>query len=89
MSPGVREGAESPQRAGRVIDVDGVCLEDAARGGDPELGLSFEGYASALRRCQGRMRSGVYKSSERPPLLPPPPSAATATRDPAGKATFV
>ncbi|KAJ8383159.1 hypothetical protein SKAU_G00039370 [Synaphobranchus kaupii] len=82
--------ATSPQPANRIIDVDGVRLEDAPRGGDPALSLSFEGYASELRECQGRMRSGLYNASDLPPSLlhSAKPSNGKA-REATGKATFV
>ncbi|XP_033891581.2 regulator of G-protein signaling 12-like isoform X1 [Acipenser ruthenus] len=55
----------------RTIDVDAVKLEDTSLkpSTDPDLNLSFEGYVSELRSCQGRMRTGVYKTSDLPSLF--------------------
>ncbi|RXM28278.1 Regulator of G-protein signaling 12 [Acipenser ruthenus] len=55
----------------RTIDVDAVKLEDTSMkpSTDPDLNLSFEGYVSELRSCQGRMRTGVYKTSDLPSLF--------------------
>ncbi|XP_023665191.1 regulator of G-protein signaling 12 isoform X1 [Paramormyrops kingsleyae] len=63
------KGASSPALpAGRVIDVDGVRLEDASdRSPDPSLCLG--GLMPDLRGCQGRTRSGMYQSSDLSPLL--------------------
>ncbi|XP_015200309.2 regulator of G-protein signaling 12b isoform X1 [Lepisosteus oculatus] len=75
-SPAVGPSADqgpvaSPLPVNRIIDVDGVRLEDASptTGEDKELNLSFEGYVSELRSCQGRMRTGVYKTSDLPSLI--------------------
>ncbi|KAG5845045.1 hypothetical protein ANANG_G00134670 [Anguilla anguilla] len=87
VSPQGVQGGASPLPANRIIDVDGVRLEDAP--GDPDLSLSFEGYASELRECQGRMRRGVYNTSELPSLLNAPRPDSGQARDGACKATFV
>lgn len=55
-SPGLNTVAESQQESpssGAAIGLEGVHLEE-----DPELSLSFEGYAAELRQCQTRMRKG-------------------------------
>ncbi|XP_064201036.1 regulator of G-protein signaling 12-like isoform X1 [Anguilla rostrata] len=88
VSPQGVQGGASPLPANRIIDVDGVRLEDAPRG-DPDLSLSFEGYASELRECQGRMRRGVYNTSELPSLLNAPRPDSGQAREGACKATFV
>ncbi|KAG7461860.1 hypothetical protein MATL_G00195650 [Megalops atlanticus] len=87
VSPPQRASSSGPPPAGRVIDVDGVRLEDASHG-DSDLGLSFEGYVTELRECQGRMRSGVYKTSELPSLLTVKADGGKATES-TYKATFV
>jgi len=55
----------------RIIDVDGVKLEGTGTRScdDSEGNLSFEGYISELRSCQGRMRTGVYRTSDLPSLI--------------------
>uniref|UniRef100_A0ACB8E6F6 Uncharacterized protein n=1 Tax=Sphaerodactylus townsendi TaxID=933632 RepID=A0ACB8E6F6_9SAUR len=54
-----------------IIDVDGIAPEDdLERSCDESEGsLSFEGYMSELKSCQGRMRTGVYRTSELPSLI--------------------
>ncbi|XP_077158577.1 regulator of G-protein signaling 12 isoform X3 [Paroedura picta] len=54
-----------------VIDVDSIAQEDGlGRSCDEsEGGLSFESYISELKSCQGRMRTGVYRTSELPSLM--------------------
>ncbi|KAL2079103.1 hypothetical protein ACEWY4_024847 [Coilia grayii] len=73
-SPGP-DGAPEPRQespsSGAAIGLEGVHLEE-----DPELSLSFEGYAAELRQCQSRMRNGD------PPRLhgnPTPKEGAAAT----------
>ncbi|XP_067414988.1 regulator of G-protein signaling 12 isoform X1 [Emydura macquarii macquarii] len=55
----------------RIIDVDGLKLEDSGTRScdDSEGNLSFEGCISELRSCQGRMRTGVYRTSDLPSLI--------------------
>ncbi|XP_041132865.1 regulator of G-protein signaling 12-like isoform X1 [Polyodon spathula] len=55
----------------RIIDLDAVKLENTSLkpSTDPDLNLSFEGYVSELKSCQGRMRTGVYKTSDLPSLI--------------------
>nr|XP_025977717.1 regulator of G-protein signaling 12 isoform X2 [Dromaius novaehollandiae] len=69
--PGVREKPPKELPVNRIIDVDGVKLEDAGTRScdDSEGNLSFEGYISELRSCQGRMRTGVYRTSDLPSLI--------------------
>lgn len=54
-----------------IIDVDRIAQEDGLGGSceESEGGLSFEGYVSELKSCQGRMRTGVYRTSELPSLI--------------------
>ncbi|XP_067838543.1 regulator of G-protein signaling 12b isoform X2 [Heptranchias perlo] len=52
-----------------IIDTDGVKSEDGARTEESDGNLSFEGYISELKCCQGRMRTGVYRMSELPSLI--------------------
>ncbi|XP_060102132.1 regulator of G-protein signaling 12 isoform X2 [Heteronotia binoei] len=54
-----------------IIDVDRIAPEDGlGRSCDESEGaLSFEGYVSELKSCQGRMRAGVYRTSELPSLI--------------------
>ncbi|XP_072371813.1 regulator of G-protein signaling 12b isoform X2 [Scyliorhinus torazame] len=69
----------------KVIDIDGVKSEEArARPED----LSFEGYISELKSCQGRMRTGVYRMSELPSLITVK-SERSKTLQEQHKATFV
>ncbi|CAM5109826.1 unnamed protein product [Eretmochelys imbricata] len=67
--PGGRDNL--PTSVNRVIDVDGVKLEDSGTRScdDSEGNLSFEGCISELRSCQGRMRTGVYRTSDLPSLI--------------------
>lgn len=69
--PGVRDNPGKELPVNRIIDVDGVKLEDTGtRSCDESEGnLSFEGYVSELRSCQGRMRTGVYRTSDLPSLI--------------------
>ncbi|XP_059500869.1 regulator of G-protein signaling 12b isoform X2 [Stegostoma tigrinum] len=54
----------------KIIDIDGVKSEDTRAETDESDGnLSFEGYISELKGCQGRMRTGVYRMSELPSLM--------------------
>lgn len=74
----------------RIIDVDGVKLEDSGTPScdDSEGNLSFEGYISELRSCQGRMRTGVYRTSDLPSLIAVKSEKNKATEN-QYKATFV
>lgn len=88
-APGVRgnPGAELP--VNRIIDVDGVKLDNSGTCcDDPEGNLSFEGYISELRSCQGRMRTGVYRTSDLPSLMAVKSEKNKATEN-QYKATFV
>lgn len=69
--PGVRDKPCMELPVNRVIDVDGVKLEDTGTRScdDSEGNLSFEVYISELRSCQGRMRTGVYRTSDLPSLI--------------------
>ncbi|KYO45679.1 regulator of G-protein signaling 12-like [Alligator mississippiensis] len=69
--PGARDNHAAELPVNRVIDVDGVKLEDNITQScdDSEGNLSFEGYISELRSCQGRMRTGVYRTSDLPSLI--------------------
>uniref|UniRef100_A0A8C3F819 RBD domain-containing protein n=1 Tax=Chrysemys picta bellii TaxID=8478 RepID=A0A8C3F819_CHRPI len=60
-----------PSSVNRIIDVDGVKLEDSGTRScdDSEGNLSFEGCISELKSCQGRMRTGVYRTSDLPSLI--------------------
>ncbi|XP_077333995.1 regulator of G-protein signaling 12 isoform X2 [Lithobates pipiens] len=56
--------------AGRVIDVDGVKPSTRRKDSGDDVGnLSFEGYVSELKTCKGRMRTGVYKTSDLPAMV--------------------
>ncbi|XP_075276531.1 regulator of G-protein signaling 12 isoform X1 [Opisthocomus hoazin] len=69
--PGARENPGMELPVNRIIDVDGVKLEGTGTRScdDSEGNLSFEGYISELRSCQGRMRTGVYRTSDLPSLI--------------------
>lgn len=54
--------------AGRVFDVDGVKPR-RNDSGDDVANLSFEGYISELKTCKGRMRTGVYRTSDLPAMV--------------------
>ncbi|XP_009469424.1 PREDICTED: regulator of G-protein signaling 12 [Nipponia nippon] len=71
FNPGARENPGTELPVNRIIDVDGVKLEDTGTRScdDSEGNLSFEGYISELRSCQGRMRTGVYRTSDLPSLI--------------------
>ncbi|KAM4673616.1 regulator of G-protein signaling 12 isoform 3-T3 [Amazona ochrocephala] len=71
FSPAARDSPGTELPANRIIDVDGVKLEDTGTRScdDSEGNLSFEGYISELRSCQGRMRTGVYRTSDLPSLI--------------------
>lgn len=56
--------------AGRVFDVDGVKRSTRRNdSGDDVANLSFEGYISELKTCKGRMRTGVYRTSDLPAMV--------------------
>ncbi|XP_009701307.1 PREDICTED: regulator of G-protein signaling 12-like, partial [Cariama cristata] len=69
--PGATENPGTELPVNRIIDVDGVKREGSGRRScdDSEGNLSFEGYISELRSCQGRMRTGVYRTSDLPSLI--------------------
>ncbi|XP_062905596.1 regulator of G-protein signaling 12b [Mobula hypostoma] len=69
----------------KVIDIDDAKSGDAS-GSDGNL--SFEGYISELKCCQGRMRTGVYQMSELPSLITVK-SERNKTLEARHKATFV
>ncbi|XP_072262612.1 regulator of G-protein signaling 12 isoform X2 [Pyxicephalus adspersus] len=55
---------------GRVIDVDGVKPGGRRNDSGDDVGnLSFEGYISELKTCKGRMRTGVYRTSDLPAMV--------------------
>ncbi|KAM8940072.1 regulator of G-protein signaling 12 isoform 1-T1 [Pelodytes ibericus] len=74
----------------RIIDVDEV--KDGVRRQysreDTEGNLSFEGYVSELRSCKGRMRTGVYRTSDLPSMVKAK-SEKNKESDSTYKATFV
>lgn len=53
----------------RIIDVDGVAPKSELKHScdESEVNLSFE--SSELKSCQGRMRTGVYRTSDLPSLI--------------------
>ncbi|XP_078004822.1 regulator of G-protein signaling 12 isoform X2 [Phascolarctos cinereus] len=67
--PGMNSGSELP--VNRIIDVDGVKGGTNSLMPSSELdgNLSFEGSISELRMCQGRTRTGMYRTSDLPSLL--------------------
>ncbi|XP_027498453.1 regulator of G-protein signaling 12 isoform X3 [Corapipo altera] len=87
-APGARGNPGTELPVNRIIDVDGVKLEDSGTRScdDSEGNLSFEGYVSELRSCQGRMRTGVYRTSDLPSLIAVKSEKNKATEY---KATFV
>ncbi|XP_072192594.1 regulator of G-protein signaling 12 isoform X6 [Excalfactoria chinensis] len=87
---GVKESLGKELPVNRIIDVDGVKLEDAGTRScdDSEGNLSFEGYISELRSCQGRMRTGVYRTSDLPSLIAVKSEKSKGTES-QYKATFV
>ncbi|XP_057221263.1 regulator of G-protein signaling 12 isoform X5 [Malurus melanocephalus] len=88
--PGARGNPGTELPVNRIIDVDGVKLEDSGTRScdDSEGNLSFEGYISELRSCQGRMRTGVYRTSDLPSLIAVKSEKNKATEN-QYKATFV
>ncbi|KAJ7403341.1 Regulator of G-protein signaling 12 [Pitangus sulphuratus] len=86
--PGARGNLGTELPVNRIIDVDGVKLEESGTRScdDSEGNLSFEGYISELRSCQGRMRTGVYRTSDLPSLIAVKSEKNKATEY---KATFV
>ncbi|KAM6132389.1 regulator of G-protein signaling 12 isoform 2-T2 [Pterocles gutturalis] len=89
-SHGARENPSVELPVNRIIDVDGVKLEDTGTRScdDSEGNLSFEGYISELRSCQGRMRTGVYRTSDLPSLIAVKSEKSKGTEN-QYKATFV
>nr|XP_014431561.1 regulator of G-protein signaling 12 isoform X4 [Pelodiscus sinensis] len=79
-----------PTFVNRIIDVDGVKLEDSGTRScdDSEGNLSFDGYISELRSCQGRMRTGVYRTSDLPSMITVKSEKNKSAED-QYKATFV
>lgn len=55
----------------RIIDVDGVASKRGLKSScdESEVNLSFESCNSELKSCQGRMRTGVYRTSDLPSLV--------------------
>lgn len=90
FNPGVRENPSTELPVNRIIDVDGVKLEETGTRScdDSEGNLSFEGYISELRSCQGRMRTGVYRTSDLPSLITVKSEKKKGTEN-QYKATFV
>ncbi|XP_053832309.1 regulator of G-protein signaling 12 isoform X4 [Vidua macroura] len=88
--PDVRGNPRMELPVNRIIDVDGVKLEESGPRScdDSEGNLSFEGYISELRSCQGRMRTGVYRTSDLPSLIAVKSEKNKATEN-QYKATFV
>ncbi|XP_041909708.1 regulator of G-protein signaling 12 isoform X8 [Corvus kubaryi] len=88
--PGARGNPGTELPVNRIIDVDEVKLEDSGIRScdDSEGNLSFEGYISELRSCQGRMRTGVYRTSDLPSLIAVKSEKNKATEN-QYKATFV
>lgn len=88
--PGVRENPGTELPVNRIIDVDGVKLEDTSTRSrdDSEGNLSIEVYISELRSCQGRMRTGVYRTSDLPSLITVKSEKNKSTEN-QYKATFV
>ncbi|XP_048797374.1 regulator of G-protein signaling 12 isoform X1 [Lagopus muta] len=87
---GVKESLGKELPVNRIIDVDGVKLEDTGTRScdDSEGNLSLEGYISELRSCQGRMRTGVYRTSDLPSLIAVKSEKSKGTEN-QYKATFV
>ncbi|XP_053314205.1 regulator of G-protein signaling 12 isoform X2 [Spea bombifrons] len=80
----------NPLPSSKIIDVDEV-KEGARRRyskEDAEGNLSFEGYMSELRSCKGRMRTGVYRTSDLPSMVTTM-NEQHKEPDTAYKATFV
>ncbi|KAM4809575.1 regulator of G-protein signaling 12 [Rhinophrynus dorsalis] len=73
-----------------IIDVDGVKQERRKQlsTDDLEGNLSFEGYISELKSCKGRMRTGVYRTSDLPSMVTAK-SERNKESDNGYKATFV
>ncbi|XP_033016840.1 regulator of G-protein signaling 12 isoform X2 [Lacerta agilis] len=71
-----------------VIDVDRVAAEDgqAWSCSESEGNLSFEGCIAELKSCRGRMRTGVYRTSDLPSLIA---AKSEKNKDEECKATFV
>ncbi|XP_075426339.1 regulator of G-protein signaling 12-like isoform X3 [Ascaphus truei] len=82
--------AANPLPSCTIIDVDRIKQEGRTKGsrGDVEGNLSFEGYISELRSCKGRMRTGVYRTSDLPSMVTAK-SERSKDSDSACKATFV
>uniref|UniRef100_A0A4W3JGM4 Regulator of G protein signaling 12 n=1 Tax=Callorhinchus milii TaxID=7868 RepID=A0A4W3JGM4_CALMI len=73
----------------KIIDIDGVMLEDTiVRNEEPDGNLSFEGYISELKCSKGRMRTGVYRMSDLPSLITVKSERKNTSESP-HKATFV
>ncbi|XP_063780358.1 regulator of G-protein signaling 12 [Pseudophryne corroboree] len=78
-----------PPQAGRVIDVDEVKQSARNRDSREDVGnVSFEGYISELKSCKGRMRTGVYRTSDLPSMVSTK-SERVKEPDTKYKATFV
>ncbi|XP_051820946.1 regulator of G-protein signaling 12 isoform X2 [Antechinus flavipes] len=86
--PGMNAGSELP--VNRIIDVDGVKggTNSLMPSSESEGNLSFEGSISELRMCQGRTRTGVYRTSDLPSLLTVKSEKHKSTEN-QYKATFV
>ncbi|KAM9331487.1 regulator of G-protein signaling 12 [Gastrophryne carolinensis] len=70
-APGRSSSTAYPLPARGVIDVDGVKQSSARVNSSREdvANLSFEGYISELKTCKGRMRTGVYRTSDLPAMV--------------------
>ncbi|XP_043828790.1 regulator of G-protein signaling 12 isoform X5 [Dromiciops gliroides] len=88
LYPGTNSGSELP--VNRIIDVDGVKggINSPMPSSESDGNLSFEGSISELRMCQGRTRTGVYRTSDLPSLLTVK-SEKHKCRENQYKATFV
>ncbi|XP_068926805.1 regulator of G-protein signaling 12 isoform X3 [Petaurus breviceps papuanus] len=86
--PGINSGSELP--VNRIIDVDGVKggTNSLMPSSESDGNFSFEGSISELRMCQGRTRTGVYRTSDLPSLLTVKSEKHKSTEN-QYKATFV
>ncbi|XP_053560166.1 regulator of G-protein signaling 12 [Bombina bombina] len=78
----------NPIPASSIIDVDGVQQESRKQCPREDMDCSFEGYVSELKTCKGRMRTGVYKTSDLPSMVTAK-NERSKDSDVAYKATFV
>ncbi|KAM4707679.1 regulator of G-protein signaling 12 [Discoglossus pictus] len=80
----------NPLPASRIIDVDVVKQESRKQSSreDLEGNTSFDGYISELKSCKGRMRTGVYRTSDLPSMVTAK-NEKSKDSDNTYKATFV